>query len=386
MLYYDAMMLSPERLTLAFLRSAVARGAKVASYVRADRLVVEGGGVTGAEITDLVDGQPGLIRARVTVNATGPWARDFLVATPQTAALAGPEPTVHSEGIYLVTRKFSDVMVLTVLPHGHFSFAPWRGRSLVGPTETPYRGAVEDWRLTRRSIEEFLGSIDTGNTGGVRLTMDDVVAAYGGLRPLTESAGVDTYTASRASELVDHGRKGISHFFTATGGKYTNSRAFAAKVVTTIGKRLGTSLPASATATTPLDGCAVAALPAAIDRTRDTARAWGLDENAAELLTRLYGTEVDEVLRLMRDDEALRTRATDDGEPLATVAYAARYEAPVHLTDVLLDRTNIGRLGDPGDEILGRSADIVAKELGWDEARRGKELDVARAAVRLPDD
>ncbi|MEN0072471.1 MAG: FAD-dependent oxidoreductase, partial [Propionicimonas sp.] len=159
MLYYDAMMLSPERLTLAFLRSAVAAGARVANYTRADRLVVEAGKVTGAEVTDLVAGQSGLIRARVTVNATGAWAHDLLSATPATAPLAGPPPRVRSEGIYLVTRKLSDVMVLTYHAHGHFSFAPWRGLSLVGPTETPYHGPVDEWRLTLRSIEEFLASI-----------------------------------------------------------------------------------------------------------------------------------------------------------------------------------------------------------------------------------
>lgn len=384
-LYYDSMMLSPERLTLAFLRTAVARGAQIANYTRADRLVVEQHRVAGAEVTDLATGESGLIRAGITINATGPWARDFLVASPRTAELAGPAPKVHSEGIYLVTRKFSDVMVLTVLPHGHFSFAPWRGRSLVGPTETPYEGRVEDWRLTRHALEDFIDHIDTGNTGGVKLTMDDVVSAYGGLRPLTESANVDTYSASRASELVDYDAKGISNFFSATGGKYTSSRAFAARIITRVGKRLGVAIPRSATAVTPLDGCALPELPAAIERTR-LAAPEGVPPQTVELLTRLYGTEAGQVLALMDADETLRRPVTDDGEPLATVAYAARFEAPVHLTDVLLDRTNIGRLGDPGDEVLGQAADIVSAELGWDDARRAQELDAAKAAVGLPDD
>jgi glycerol-3-phosphate dehydrogenase len=385
LLYHDAMSLSPERLTLAFLRSAVAAGARIASYTRADRLVVERGRVVGAEVTDLAPGGArGLIRARVTVNATGPWARDLLTAAPETAVLAGPEPTVRSEGIYLVTRVPSEVMVLTVQAHGHFSFAPWRGMSLVGPTETPYRGPVEQWRLTRRSIEEFLASIDTRNTGGVRLTIDDVAAAYGGLRPLTEAAGVDTYTASRASELVDHTRQGVTGLVTATGGKYTNARAFAERIVGHLAARLGTTV--RRTARTPLDGCGIGSLPEAV--AADAARAVrdGLDPVAGALLTRLYGTEAGVVLDLMRQDPLLRRPVTPDGEPLATVAYAARYEAPVHLTDVLLRRTGIGQMGDPGDEVLALAGDVVGAELGWDAVRRAAEVDAARAAVRLPVD
>ncbi|RMI14457.1 glycerol-3-phosphate dehydrogenase/oxidase [Cellulomonas triticagri] len=386
LLYHDALCLSPERLTLAFLRTAAAAGARWASYTRADRFVVERGRVVGAEVTDLAADRPGLVRARITVNATGPWARDLLLSTPLTAALAGPEPTVRSEGIYLVTRVPTEVMVLTVLPHGHFSFAPWRGLSLVGPTETPYHGRVADWRLTRRAVDDLVAAVSTGNTGGIRIAPEDVVAAYGGLRPLTESGGTDTYTASRASEVVDHDRDGAPGLVTATGGKYTTARAFASRVVTGLATRLGTTVRRSTTDRTPLDGCVPGDLPGAVDATTAAAAAVGVDARSAALLTRLHGTEAAAVLDLVREDPALARPVTPDGEPLATVAYAARHEAPVHLTDVLLRRTGVGQTGDPGDEVLGLAADVVARERGWDAGRRAAEVAAARTAVRLPVD
>ncbi|MDR2378172.1 MAG: glycerol-3-phosphate dehydrogenase/oxidase [Bifidobacteriaceae bacterium] len=384
MLYYDAMMISPERLTLAFLRTAAAGGAQLANYTRADRLVVRGGRVLGAEVTDLAGGDPGLIRARVTVNATGAWAHDLLAGDPQTAELAGPPPRVRSEGIYLVTRKLSDVMVLTYHAHGHFSFAPWRGLSLVGPTETPYLGRVDEWRLTRRSIEDFLSAIAADNTARVKLAIDDVVWAYGGLRPLTESGAVDTYTASRASELIDHTGQGVTHFLTAMGGKYTSSRAFAARIVGRLAARLGTAVGPSRTAQTVLDGCATPDLPAAIAAARHRTDPAVASPDTAELLVRLYGADAASVLDLARADPRLRQLATADGEPLATVAYALRYEAPVHLTDVLARRTGIGQLGDPGPLVLEQAADLAAEHFGWDAGRRLSELEAARQAVRLP--
>lgn len=386
LLYYDAMMLSPERLTLAFLRTAVAAGAQVANYVRVDRLAMAGSRVVGAEVTDLATGDTGLIRARLTINATGAWAHDLLAATPGTASVAGPAPRVRSEGIYLVTRKLSDVMVLTVSAHGHFSFAPWRGHSLVGPTETPYHGPVDEWRLTRRSIEDFLASIATKNTAGVQLGIEDVVSAYGGLRPLTESAEVDTYTASRASELVDHARDGISGLMSAMGGKYTSSRAFAERIVTRLAGPLGASIRRSQTAERPLDGCGLESLPSAADAAAARAGQRGWSPELGRLLVQLYGTHAEDLLALADDDSRLARPGTPDGEPLATAAWAVRHESVVHLTDVLLRRTGLGQFGDPGEDTLQAVADIAADGLSWSPTRRAEELAAARRVVGIPID
>ncbi|WP_394278861.1 FAD-dependent oxidoreductase, partial [Microbacterium sp.] len=326
-LFSDAMMLSPERLTLAFLRSAVAAGARVANYVRADELLVRRGHVVGATVTDLVSRTSAQIRARVTVNASGPWAHDVLASQAGLRRTAGPAPKVRSEGIYLLTRPLTDTMVLTVSSGGHFSFAPWRGRTLIGPTETPYSGDVDDWRLTRAAIESFVHDINATSTLPVHLTMDDVVAAYGGLRPLTETAGGDTYNASRASELTDHARSGLSGLVTAGGGKYTTARAFAEKVVTHISRTRGLPTRPSRSSRTPLDASDLA------------------DTSTATLLDKLYGSDAAAVRAIADESDLLSEAATDDGELLAQIAFAARHEAVVHLTDILLNRTGIGRRG-----------------------------------------
>ena len=365
-LFHDAMMLSPERLTFAFVRSAVAHGATVANYVRADGLIAAGGRVRGARVTDLVTGTPHEIRARVTVNASGPWAYDVLAAEGLLQDAAGPRPQVRSEGIYLLTKPITETMVLTVSSGGHFSFAPWRGRTLIGPTETPYTGDVAEWRLTRESIERFLGEINAAGSLPVELSMADVVAAYGGLRPLTETSGTDTYRASRASELVDHAKDGVPGIVTATGGKYTTARAFAEKVTPALARSIGRTVSRSMTADVPLEGA---------DLT---------DTGTTDLIDRLYGSDAGALRAVASESDVLSREATDDGELLAGVAFAARHEAVVHLTDILLNRTGIGRRGDPGDDVLTAAADIAGSELDWSPERRAAELDTARAAVGVP--
>ena len=64
--------LCPERLTLYFLKSAAAHGARIANYARTENLVIEGNRVTGASVRDRITGRSVTVAAAVTVNAPVP--------------------------------------------------------------------------------------------------------------------------------------------------------------------------------------------------------------------------------------------------------------------------------------------------------------------------
>lgn len=383
-LYYDCLMISPERLTLAFVRSAAAAGALVSNHTRAEELLMEGRQVTGARVRDRF-GASHVVRARVVVNATGPWAYDTLTESPVTAGSAGQPPTVRSEGIYLITRQLTDVMTLHVTPHGHFSCAPWRGHSMIGPTEKAYRGAVSDWRVTQESVEEFIAAINSAGLLPVEIGLDDVLHAYGGLRPLTEDAGGDTYNASRAAEVVDHAKSdhgGIHGLITATGGKYTTSRAFAHQVVEIAAPKLGRAMGRSRTSKTWLHGCSTGPIEHYVAASRS--RNPDFSAETVRHVARHHGTEHDAVLDLARSTPELATPLDADGELLAQVVVAARHESARTLSDILMRRTGLGTLGLPSDEILDAVARVAGQELGWDDARRAAELDATVSSLTLP--
>lgn len=384
LLYHDCTMPSPERLTLAFVRSAVAFGAQVANHTRAERFLLDGDRVVGARVTDLLAGTSRDVHARVVVNATGPWAHDVLMGTPATQRAAGPRPPVRSEGIYLVTRRLTEVMTLHVTPHGHFSCAPWRGHSLIGPTEKPYRGEVKDWRLTRESIEEFLVAINAAHLLRVPIGLDDLLFAYGGLRPLTEVTPEDgdTYDASRASEAVDHARDGVQGLVTITGGKYTTSRGFAEETFGTIARKLGRRFARSISRRVPLDACGTG--PLAPYLVAAVARHPEFSPETVRWLALEHGTDHPAVLALAASSPLLGTAVDADGELLAQVAAACRWEMARTLRDVLLRRTGIGTLGDPGAEVLAAVSRVAARELGWDESRREAERKDVAEALALP--
>ena len=54
------------------------------------------------------------------------------------------------------------------------------------------------------------------------------------------------------------------------------------------------------------------------------------------------------------------------------------------LTDIVMRRTGIGTLGNPGDTVLGKVADIAAAELGWDSARKQDEIRKVKALLTIP--
>ncbi|HYF73499.1 MAG TPA: glycerol-3-phosphate dehydrogenase/oxidase [Nocardioides sp.] len=385
LLYHDCLMISPERLTLAFVRSAAVAGARVSNHTRAETLLTSGSRVVGARVRDVLSGRTREVRAGVVVNATGPWAFETLAGSPVTAGSAGRAPSVRSEGIYLITRQLTDVMTLHVTPHGHFSCAPWRGHSMIGPTEKAYRGAVSDWRLTRESVEEFLTSINAAGLLPVPLGLSDVRHAYGGLRPLTEDVGDDTYQASRAAEVVDHAdadHGGIEGLLTAAGGKYTTSRGFAAHLVGRVARKLGRRLPPSRTAVTRLHGCDTGPIEEHV--ADGIARHRDFSAETVRYLARHHGTELDAVLDVARGDRRLARTLDADGELLAQAVVAARHESARTLADVLLRRTGLGTLGHPGDRALEAVAEVVAPELGWSDERRDAELAEVSRQLTLP--
>lgn len=373
LLYYDCVCLCPERLTLYFLKSAAAHGASIANYARTEGLLIEENRVRGAVVRDGLTGRRTSITAAVTVNATGPWAQALLNRTERTAT---PLPKKRSEGIYLITRRLTDRMVLYVGAHGHYSFAPWRGHSMIGPTEKSYYGPVDNWKVSRESVDEFLDVINRTSVLPEKLTRKDVLYAYGGLRPLVETEAEDTYTASRRSDLHDHAKDGVEGLITAAGGKYTTSRGFAEQIFRHVAHKVGKKTGAGISKKQFLYGCGIPDMEGfAADAVK---KHTGFGANTVEYLVRHYGTEYEAVLEIARSSRELARPVNDDGEIPAQAVFAVRNEAARSLPDIFFRRTGMGTLGDPGKKTIDAITKIAAKELGWTRKKTGEEVEALK--------
>lgn len=378
--FYDCIMPSPERLTLAFLKSAAQEGASVSNYTRAEELIFDGNRVTGVIVKDVIHNKNVKLKASVVVNASGPWSQDLLNGTKK---IKVPVPKTRSEGIYLITKKYFDTMVLHVGKKGHFSFAPWRGKNMIGPTEKAYYGPVEDWKLSPESISEFLEYINSSGLLSEKLELKDIEFAYGGLRPLAESGGEDkgTYSASRKSELQDHSKDGVEGLISAGGGKYTTSRHFAEKIFKLIQKKSIKKVGPSISDKKFLKGCEIQNIESYLENSKTSHP--NISKNTIEYLVRHYGTEYESILELANFSKQLSEVLDEDGEIAAQVLYAIRFEMAMNLQDIFLRRTGLGTVGLPSDEVLTKVAEIAGQEWNWSVEKKSEEIEKLKRRLKL---
>jgi len=381
-IYYDCQSIFPERLTLAFVKSAAKHGAQVANRAEVTGFLYgKDSTITGVKVLDRTEGKEVAIEGKLTVNCGGPWADIIL----RDAERGRSSHTINrSEGIHLITRPLVKEYALALMtPAGrHMFLIPWRGHTLIGTTDKEYEGDPDAYRVTRESIEDFLREINECYGDG-RLGYGDVLSAYGGLRPLVEDQVEGTYESSRKYEIYDNKKDGFDGLITVEGGKYTTSRRLAEKLVDTAQKKLGQKPKDALTDREYLFGCEIEDMGAFLAEIRE--KNPGFDPRTIEYLGKNYGTEYKEVLAIAQEREGLSEPVTSDGEILAEVVFAARSEMVHSLKDILFRRTGLGTLGDPGEGVLARVGEIAAGELGWTEERLAIELDDARQALRLPE-
>jgi glycerol-3-phosphate dehydrogenase len=380
-LYYDCANLNPERLTLAFIKSAVCHGAQAANYAEVEGFIWEAGVIRGVKVRDRLHNTSVSLRGRLVVNCAGPWA-DLLLGIAR-----GDPAFAHirrSEGIHLITRLIirPDCAVGGLTPSGRpCNLIPWRGHTLIGTTDREYTGDPDDYCVTRPKIEAYIAEVNAAFGNPDLLTYEDVVYAYGGLRPLVDDQTENVYKTSRKYEIFDHAGDGLPGLVTVEGGKYTTSRNLAENVLKEVGRKLGRKT-ASVSARQHLSGCDIRDLDSflAAAKTRHP----DFNPAAVDFLARMYGTELTPLLDLARHDPALAAELNADGEMPVQVVYAVRHEMARTLLDIVLRRTGIGTLGCPGEAVLESIAALAARELGWGPAQVEQELESARKALLVP--
>jgi glycerol-3-phosphate dehydrogenase len=383
--FCDCVSIIPERLTLAFIKSAVAHRAKVSNYSKVEGFILDNGKhITGVKVKDLFSGKMHNVYGEVTINCGGPWADIVL-------SLAKSEGSVsstlrRSEGIHIITSKrllSGNYTIGSMTPAGrHFFLIPWRNHTLIGTTDKPFNGNPDDYRVTRESIMELIDDVNS-SFGDGKLSYADVKYTYGGLRPLVEKETSETYSSSRKYEIYDNKDDGLDGLITVEGGKYTTSRKLAEDCLKIVATKMGRDLGRSVTDKNYLAGCDIKNLSLFIEEARNQAD--GMNAVTLDYLVRHYGTEYRQLIKLAHEDKALSETLNEDGEIMAQVVYAVRDEMARTLADIVMRRTGIGTLGNPGENVLRKVARVAAKELQWSPERIKKEISDTVKLLKIPE-
>lgn len=365
--YFDAST-DDARLTLANVMAARDAGAVVLNHAPVAAFSREQGRVTGVELLDAAGLESVAVRARVVVNATGPWSDEIrrlespegapTIRGAKGAHIAVPRSRVGNRDALALLHP-TDGRVLFVLPAGeHAIVGTTETLSLAGPSQV--RASRDDVRYLLAAANHFFPAAALGER--------DVVAAWAGIRPLAAIlTGEDTRTASR-EHAIAAGPGGVVH---VTGGKLTTYRSMAEEIVDDVVRRLGSPLVRPcATATRPLPGGELT-LPMVREQARGIA-----DPQLRDRLTASYGTRWAAVWALAERDGRLRLPVSDDHPFIgAEYVHAAAAEMAESLGDLLIRRTPAAfESADHAAGLAPAVARLVAPVLAWDEARIQHEL------------
>ena len=351
----------PHRLVFANVQDAVAHGARALNHTRVTDLVRDGGKVIGVRYR-ASDGATSEARAKVVVNAAGPWV-------PDVSQMAGMQVALRpAKGIHIVyPHRISNFSVsaesidgrdLLMVSHGAFT--------LLGTTDDDFYGDLEAIDVLEDEVEYLLQAFER------------VFPSIRSYRPVRSTAAVRPTLykwrryedeLSRRYEVFDHARDGVEGFVTIAGGKLSMYRLMAEQTSDLVCQKLGLQAT-STTATQPLPGS-----ESDIEPPAELATRCGIPVLAAMRLQRRHGCRAGDVLKLSRSG-----RIVCRCEPLteAELVHAARHEQVRSLADAF---RRVGVAGGPcaGASCVMRAAEVIGRELGWSVSQR---FDAVREFVR----
>jgi len=401
--FEDGQMHNPPRLVLSFIMAAQQLGAQVANYVEAERLLVDGKRVYGVAARDVLTGDRFDIRARVVLNAAGPWAEGLLKGLTMRTAIA---PSNWSrDACFLINRRPTSPCALALqgmshdgdamLKRGarHMFMVPWRDRTLVGVWHSIVPRDGDAARVTRAELRAWIDEINASHPG-FELRESEVERVDFGLVPFGDAPGQSPASLSfgKRSRLIDHrATDGISGLVTSISVRYTVARLDAVNALGVVMKQiyrkdLDPFNPASLAAAVenpersarsrsvndPLPGGEFDDYERLLAHSRRNRPLWMSPASIESLVTN-YGTHMHRVVAMADADPALRRCIAGSHVTLAEVAYALRDEMVQTLSDIVFRRTELGTAGHPGEAALEEVSTFMQQALGWSARHLAEE-------------
>jgi glycerol-3-phosphate dehydrogenase len=341
---YSDCWVNDARLVVLNARDAADRGAIIRTRTKVVSARRENG-LWSVEIEDARSGARETVRARLFVNAAGPWVDKLL----QTAAGSNARNVRLVQGSHIVIRKkFTDSRAYFFQNNdGRIFFAiPYEeDYTLIGTTDQDYKGDPAGVKITDAEIDYLCAGASEYFREPV--TRADMVWSYSGVRPLYDDGASKAQEATRDYVLKSEGNPGEPQLINVFGGKITTYRRLAESMLEKIEAALGAKgKPWTQGATLPGGGFEKTGFDALLSKLKSQYPF--LSETHAKRLVRLYGTRATTVLGKASSMADLgRNFGADLTE--AEVRYLMGEEWAVEPEDVLWRRTKLGLKLDAAD-------------------------------------
>lgn len=353
---YSDCWIEDSRLVALNARDAAERGAQI--HVRTRVVAAEQrGGIWHVTLEDVASGTQREMRARMLVNAGGPWVEDVL---RNKVRINSTEGVRLVRGSHIVTRKLydHDKCYFFQGEDGRIIFTiPYEGDfTLIGTTDAEHDAVTDTPECTSQERDYLLEF--ASNYLKTAVTVDDVVWTYSGVRPLYDD-GASSATAATREYLLKMNTSAGAPMLNIFGGKITTYRRLAEKALEKITPFFeGTSGPWTAGVALPggdfpVDG--VADLIAQVQ-----GRYGFVGARWAQRMVKAYGADVFDVLGEANTPEDL---GQDFGADLTAreIEWLMTHEFAQTAQDVVWRRTKRG---------LQMSVDEIAALDTWMAQRR----------------
>lgn len=368
--YYDAAT-NDARLTLANAVGAAEQGATVLNHASVTALLKTNGTLVGATVRDEIQRTLIDLRAKVVVNATGPWS-DAIRSLDSPSTVDDSHATRGSKGAHIAVprERIGNNEALTLLSPADqrvLFVLPADQHAIIGTTDTYSPASPDSVRATNGDVRYLL---DSANTFFPRAELNDgdVVSAWAGIRPLLPTAD-ETPGAVTREHAVTTSESGL---VTISGGKLTTYRVMAHDVLTVVLRRLGKESSEDRTTTVALPGGDFASLPELTAKVDDITG----DDSLARHLATSYGTRWRDVWSMIQQPDGATRVVADLPYTIGEMRYCVARESALTLADLLIRRTHLAfETRDHAADAASRVAAAVAPLLDWGSADQRRAID-----------
>ncbi|MFL6548532.1 MAG: glycerol-3-phosphate dehydrogenase/oxidase [Povalibacter sp.] len=389
--FEDGQMHNPARLVLAFVSSAVHAGADVANRVEALRYRWKDNTVVGARVRDTETGNEFDIRAKLTLNASGPWA-DYLCLQDDRFKDHQREP-FSRDAYFVIDRAPAHDHALAVQGLSrdkdallgratrHLFMAPWRDKTLVGVWHRGFDRNPDLARVAPEEIDHWIAEVNQVHPA-LKIDRSEVTFANCGLVPFGETATESELSFGKESRVIDHrARDGVNGLVTLIGIRYTTARADAAQALELLLQQSGMKTSRPKTEDLPVAGGNIADFA---QFAREAYAAWPAHVSRGALagVLRNFGTDHLALLDRVKADPSAAATIPHTTTLLGEVAHAVDHEMALRLEDVVLRRTDLAGGSHPGSAALLLAANEMATRLRWSAKRTADEVHATEQILR----
>lgn len=363
--YFDAQVTFAERLVIENVLAAHQAGAVVRNYSPVIGINVRQHEVHSLQFVDQVSGEEQEVRARVIINAAGPWVDRVLATVNREMQLF----MGGTRGSHIVVGRFEGApetafYIEADADHRPLFIIPWNGQVLIGTTDIRHEGDPGEARASQEEIDYLLAESNRVFPSA-DLAMDDIHYVYAGIRPLPRREKGPESAITR-KHIILHHKKLARGLLSVIGGKLTTYRNLAEQAVNKVVRLLDIDAGPCRTRTEALPGGAD--LQAARDKLIQNP---SLNPRCVERLLAVYGSRALRILEMKNAPQGFVDK--DERVLAAEIVYAMREEFAVTLTDIIFRRTMIGLDPDQGAGMFAEIARLAGAEAGWDSSEMSRQ-------------